>query len=72
MLEKGIAATVGPVAEPYLQSFPQPEIFFGCIIDGRFTLAECYALSNPFLSWQMVLIGDPLYRPFSRKLRKEN
>lgn len=72
MLEKGIAATVGPVAEPYLQSFPQPEIFFGCIIDGRFTLAECYALSNPFLSWQMVLIGDPLYRPFSRKPRKDN
>jgi len=72
MLGKGIAATVGPVAEPYLQSFPQPEIFFSCIIDGRFALAECYALSNPFLSWQMVLIGDPLYRPFSRKLQKGN
>jgi uncharacterized protein (TIGR03790 family) len=72
MLEKGIAATVGPVAEPYLQSFPQPEIFFSCIIDGRFSLAECYALSNPYLSWQMLLIGDPLYRPFSRMLRKAN
>ena len=64
MLEKGAAATIGPVSEPYLQAFPIPEVFFGLLIDGRLTLAECYALSNPFWSWQMVLIGDPLYRPF--------
>jgi len=69
MLEKGVAATLGPVAEPYVQAFPIPDIFFGLLIDGRLTLAECYALSNPFWSWQMVLIGDPLYRPF--KNRKE-
>ena len=49
MLEKGVAATLGPVAEPYLQSFPLPDVFFGCLTDGRLTLAECYAVSNPFL-----------------------
>ena len=65
MLEKGVAATVGPVAEPYLQSFPLPDIFFGCLTDGRPTLAECYAVSIPFWAWRMVLIGDPLYRPFA-------
>lgn len=64
MLEKGVAATVGPVAEPYLQSFPVPEVFFGCLVDGRMPLAECYGLANPWWSWQQVLIGDPLYRPF--------
>ena len=64
MLEKGVAATIGPVGEPYLESFPQPELFFGLLIDGRLTLAECFALSSPCLSWKMVLIGDPLYRPF--------
>jgi uncharacterized protein (TIGR03790 family) len=64
MLEKGVAATIGPVAEPYLQSFPVPEVFFGCLVDGRMTLAECYGLANPWWSWQQVLIGDPLYRPF--------
>ncbi|OPY90715.1 MAG: hypothetical protein A4E72_00514 [Syntrophus sp. PtaU1.Bin208] len=67
MLEKGVAATVGPVAEPYLQSFPTPEVFFGCLLTGGATLAECYGLSNPFWSWQQVLIGDPLYRPFMRR-----
>jgi uncharacterized protein (TIGR03790 family) len=64
MLESGVAATLGPTSEPYLQAFPVPEIFFGLLLDGRLSLAECYALSKPFWSWQMVLIGDPLYRPF--------
>ncbi len=64
MLEEGIAATLGPVNEPYVQAFPVPELFFRFLLDGYWTLAECYALSKPFLSWQMVLIGDPLYRPF--------
>jgi uncharacterized protein (TIGR03790 family) len=63
MLDKGIAATIGPVSEPYLQSFPSPEVFFGCLLNGG-TLVESYTVSNPFWSWQMVLIGDPLYRPF--------
>ena len=67
MLEKGAAATIGPVAEPYVQAFPVPDVFFGLLIDGRLTLVECYALSNPFWSWQMVLIGDPLYRPFMNR-----
>lgn len=67
MLEKGVAATVGPVAEPYVQAFPVPDLFFGLLLEGKFTLAECYALSNPYWSWQMVLIGDPLYRPFKKK-----
>ncbi|MEA3363016.1 MAG: TIGR03790 family protein [Thermodesulfobacteriota bacterium] len=64
MLEEGVAATVGPVAEPYVQGFPLPELFFGFLLDGYYTLAESYFLSMPYLSWQMVLIGDPLYRPF--------
>ena len=64
MLEKGVAVTLGPVNEPYLASFPLPEVFFGLLLKGSMSLAECYAASNPFLSWKMVLIGDPLYRPF--------
>ena len=69
MLEKGVAATVGPVAEPYLESFPAPEAFFGCLLDGG-ALVECYMVSNPFWSWRMVLIGDPLYRPFRPLLER--
>jgi uncharacterized protein (TIGR03790 family) len=64
MLEKGVAATLGPVAEPYVNAFPIPDLFFSLLAGGHLTLTECYALSNPYWSWQMVLIGDPLYCPF--------
>lgn len=64
MIEEGVAATIGPVGEPYVQSFPPPDIFFRYLTDGDLTLAECYLLSTPYLSWKQVLLGDPLYRPF--------
>jgi uncharacterized protein (TIGR03790 family) len=69
MLEEGAAATIGPTSEPYVQAFPVPEIFFAALLDGRLTLAECYGVSKLFWSWQMVLIGDPLYRPFKNANR---
>lgn len=62
MLDKGIAATIGPVGEPYVQSFPVPEIFFRYLTEGALTLVESYLISLPYLSWKMVLVGDPLYR----------
>lgn len=65
MIEDGVAATIGPVAEPYVQGFPLPDVFFGALLEGRLALAECYLVGLPYLSWQMVLIGDPLYRPFA-------
>jgi len=71
MLEKGIAATIGPVGEPYVEAFPIPEVFFGLLIDGNLSLAECYQISLPYLSWKMVLIGDPLYRPFKNLTGKD-
>ncbi len=64
LLEAGVAATLGPVYEPYVEAFPLPALFFGLLAEGYLTLAECYQVSLPFLSWQMVLLGDPLYRPF--------
>jgi uncharacterized protein (TIGR03790 family) len=64
LLEDGAAATIGPVAEPYVQGFPLPEVFFNFLLDGHYTLVESYYLSLPYLSWRMILLGDPLYRPF--------
>lgn len=64
MLEKGVVATIGPVYEPYVQGFPLPEIFFGTLIEGYMSLGEAYLVSLPFISWQMVLVGDPMYQPF--------
>jgi uncharacterized protein (TIGR03790 family) len=67
MLEDGICATLGPVGEPYLASFPLPDDFFSLLLTGRYTLAEVYYRTKPFNSWAMVLVGDPLYNPFKHK-----
>jgi uncharacterized protein (TIGR03790 family) len=63
MLEKGITATLGPVDEPYLTGFIRPDLFFAELTAGKYTLVECYYHVNPFNSWRLILIGDPLYRP---------
>ena len=65
MLNDGITATVGAVAEPYLHSFLEPRAFFLELFNGR-CLVEAYYHTKPFNSWQLVLIGDPLYRPFKK------
>ncbi len=64
MLRRGAAATIGPVNEPYVQGFPQPDIFMTRLVEGYMSLGEAYLVSLPYLSWQMVLVGDPLYQPF--------
>jgi uncharacterized protein (TIGR03790 family) len=64
MLEAGVAATLGPVAEPYLLSFPLPDQFFPLLMTGKLSLLEVYFLTVTQVSWMQILIGDPLYNPF--------
>jgi uncharacterized protein (TIGR03790 family) len=64
LLEDGVCATIGPVYEPYLTAFPRPDEFLALLLRGDLTLVECYYQTQPFNSWMMTLIGDPLYRPF--------
>ena len=64
MLEDGVAATLGPTAEPYISAFPRPDEFFALLLSGKYTLVESYYRCLPFTSWTMVLVGDPLYNPY--------
>jgi uncharacterized protein (TIGR03790 family) len=64
MLLNGAAATLGAVDEPFLTAFPAPEEFYPLLLTGKYTIAECYWRTMPQVSWQMVLIADPLYNPF--------
>jgi len=70
MLKDGITATFGAVAEPYLHSFPEPQAFFMELYEGN-CLVEAFYHTKPFNSWRLVLIGDPLYRPFKKPSQKE-
>jgi uncharacterized protein (TIGR03790 family) len=69
LLQRGVIATLGPVAEPYTLGFPKPAEFFGFLATGKYTLVECYSRTVVFNSWMTVLVGDPLYNPFARNPR---
>lgn len=64
LLNDGVTATLGAVAEPILHAFPVPDDFFPLLLTGRLTLAEVYWRSCPMTSWKLSMIGDPLYTPF--------
>ncbi len=65
LLAKGAAATLGNVYEPFLQMTHHFDIFHERLLEG-YTLVEAAYMSLPVLSWQNVVLGDPLYRPFLR------
>jgi uncharacterized protein (TIGR03790 family) len=59
LLHEGATAASGHVYEPYLRYTPRPDILFPAYLAGR-NLAESFYLSIPALSWQNIVIGDPL------------
>ncbi len=56
----------GHVAEPFLDATIRPNILFPAYLSG-FNLAESFYLAMSFVSWQTVIVGDPLCAPFPRK-----
>ncbi len=70
LVERGVAVTLGNVYEPYLQYTHRPHHFLERLADGA-TVGDAAAYAISALSWQGVLIGDPLYRPFARPLEQQ-
>ena len=64
LVARGVTATFGNVFEPYLQLTLQPQLLMRALSAGR-TLGDAAYYALPALSWQTVIIGDPLYRPFA-------
>jgi len=66
LLNDGVDATLGPVAEPFLHAFPLPDEFFPLLFTGKLPLAEVYWKTTPLTSWMISMIGDPLYTPYAK------
>ena len=62
IVSQGAAGTIGNVSEPYLHLTHHLHKLCEGIMEGK-TLGEAAYYSLPALSWQAVLVGDPLYRP---------
>jgi uncharacterized protein (TIGR03790 family) len=58
-LLEGATGVSGHVDEPYLVQTPHPELLLPAYYKGR-NLAESYYLAIPSLSWQNIVVGDPL------------
>ena len=56
---EGATGASGHVYEPYLEYTPHPEVLLPAYYQGR-TLAESFYLAIPALSWQNIVLGDPL------------
>ena len=67
LIREGVTGVAGHVAEPYLDATIRPNILFPTYLSG-FNLAEAFYLAMPFVSWQTVVVGDPLCAPFPRKV----
>jgi uncharacterized protein (TIGR03790 family) len=60
-IHEGATGCSGHVSEPYLQQCPRPDVLLPAYWSGM-TLAESYYAAIPGLSWQNIVVGDPLCR----------
>jgi uncharacterized protein (TIGR03790 family) len=67
LIREGISGVSANVAEPFLDGMVRPQILFPSYLSGR-NLAEAFYLAMPFLSWQGIVVGDPLCAPFAAPL----
>ena len=57
-----IAGSTGHVWEPWLDAAAYPHFVMKAFYDG-YTAAEAFWMGTPYLSWQNIVVGDPLYTP---------
>ena len=66
LIREGVTGISGDVAQPLLNGVVRPQILFPAYLSG-FNLVESYYLATPYLSWQTIVVGDPLCAPFAKK-----
>ncbi len=70
LIARGATATFGNVYEPYLEYTHQPQMLTRAFLGGA-TLGEAAYYAMPVLSWQAIVLGDPLYRPLTVPLAEQ-
>lgn len=66
LIRDGVTGISGHVSEPFLEATIRPHILFPAYVSG-FNLVESFYLAMPYLSWQTIVVGDPLCAPFRTK-----
>jgi hypothetical protein len=55
--------TAGAATEPYLDNLPHPDQIFLYLFQGA-NVGDAFLRGERLLKWNLLNIGDPLYRPF--------
>jgi uncharacterized protein (TIGR03790 family) len=63
LIRDGVTGVAGHVAEPDLGGTARPFVLFPAYVSGL-NLAEAFYAAIPYLSWQNIVVGDPLCAPF--------
>jgi uncharacterized protein (TIGR03790 family) len=66
LVREGVTGVAGYVGEPFLDGTIRPDILFPAYVSGL-NLIEAFYAAMPYLSWQTVVVGDPLCAPFRSK-----
>jgi uncharacterized protein (TIGR03790 family) len=59
LIHEGVTGASGNVYEPFLMGCVRPDYLLPAYYQGH-NLAESYYVATPFLSWQGIVVGDPL------------
>lgn len=59
LIHEGVTGASGNVYEPYLSGCVRPDYLLPAYYQGH-NLAESFYVAMPYLSWQGVVVGDPL------------
>lgn len=62
MLKYGAFATIGAVREPLEMPYTCADLLLECFLEHGQTLGMAFAYANPWVRWQMILVGDPVMR----------
>ncbi len=66
-IKRGITVTTGAVGEPYLTGLLHPSGTFRDLFQGA-NVGDAFLRNTALLKWEILYIGDPLYRPFPNGL----
>ncbi|NBD37859.1 MAG: TIGR03790 family protein [Verrucomicrobia bacterium] len=70
LVDRGVSATFGNVHEPFLRFTHHFHLLFAALANG-WNFGDAASFAYPSLSWQGVAVGDPLFRPFARRLEEQ-
>jgi uncharacterized protein (TIGR03790 family) len=67
LIRAGVTGVAAHVTEPFLDATIRPQVLFPAYFRGM-NLAESFYLAMPNVSWETIVVGDPLCAPFRKEV----